>query len=72
MNRLDYNRYCHWRSQQGDDMAYDMPYLAGGYTQADWDILNGELVDWEYYYDECDTPSSKYEYLTWWTKPYWA
>lgn len=49
-----------------------MPFLAGGYTQADWDILNGALVDWEYYYDYCDTPEARHSYIEWWTKPYWA
>lgn len=71
MTQNDYNRYCHWRSQQ-ENMPFNMPFLAGGYTQADWDILNGELVDIEYLCDYCDTPDARHAYIERWTKPYWA
>ena len=68
MTRYDYNAY----TMNIIDEPIDMPFLAGGYTQADWDILNGALVDWEYYYDYCDTPEARHSYIEWWTKPYWA
>ena len=69
MTQYDYNLYSMRRAEEG---AIDMPFLAGGYTQADWDILNGALFDMEYYDDYCETPSERYNYIEWVTKPYWA
>lgn len=54
------------------DEPQDMPFLAGGYTQADWDIVNGALFDIEFFQDYCDTPSSEANYIEEVTKPYWA
>ncbi len=68
MTREDYNSYSHWRVNQ----SIDMPFLAGGYTQTDWDILNGAMFNREYYDDYCDTPSDRADYIERWTKPYWA
>lgn len=59
-------------SWQRVDIPLDMPFLAGGYTQTDWDILNGAMVDLEFYYDYCKTPSEQYNYIERTTKPYWA
>lgn len=49
-----------------------MPFLCGGYTQEDWDILNGAELDVEFRDDYCATPSERYNYVTWATKPAWA
>ena len=68
MTRKEYNAY----TMRIVDEPHDMPFLCGGYTQADWNILNGALFDMEYYDDYCDTPSSRHEYIERWTKPYWA
>lgn len=68
MTQKDYDAYSVWRSKT----PRDMPFLAGGYTQADWDILNGAMFDREYFDDFCDTPSSRSEYIELVTKPYWA
>lgn len=68
MTQKDYNSYSHWRVNE----EITMPELCGGYTQADWDILNGAMVDREYLDDYCVTPSEKYGYMIRTTKPYWA
>lgn len=68
MTQYDYNAY----TMRIVDEPHDMPFIAGGYTQADWDILNGVLIDVEYYDDYCDTPTSRAQYIEQWTKPYWA
>lgn len=48
-----------------------MPFIAGGYTQEDWDILNGALIDREFLDDYCETPSDRWQYITMSTKPDW-
>ena len=48
------------------------PFLCGGYTQEDWDILNGVYFDREYYDDYCDTPMDRSAYIAYITKPSWA
>lgn len=48
-----------------------MPFIAGDYTQEDWDILNGALIDREFLDDYCETPSDRWEYITMITKPDW-
>ena len=68
MTQENYNAYSHWLSQK----PIDMPFLAGGYTQADWNLINGNLVDREYMDDYLPYPNQKYEYINKWTKPYWA
>lgn len=68
MQQYDYNRY----TMSIIDEPITMPFLAGGYTQADWNILNGALFDIEYYDDYCETPSERSAYIEWATKPYWA
>lgn len=68
MTQSDYNAYSAWRANK----PISMPFIAGGYTQADWDILNGAMFDREYYDDYCDTPLSRSEYIELVTKPYWA
>ena len=67
MQQYDYNAY----SMSIVDEPHDMPFLAGGYTQADWDILNGAMIDREMF-DVIETPNGRSEYISWWTKPYWA
>lgn len=49
-----------------------MPFLCGGYTQEDWDTLNGKYVDREYMDDYLSSPSERAGYLTWATKPAWC
>lgn len=49
-----------------------MPFICGGYSQEDWDILNGSKFDIEYYADYCDTPQAKTKYIESSTKPKWA
>ena len=68
MTRRDYNAY----TMRIIDEPNEMPFIAGGYTQADWDILNGAMFDIEYYNDYCDTPDSRSSYIEYVTKPYWA
>ena len=68
MTQNEYNAYSHWRVNE----EITMPELCGGYTQADWDILNGAMVDREYLDDYCYTPDMKAKYIECWTKPYWA
>lgn len=68
MTQNDYNAYSLRRASE----PLDMPFIAGGYTQADWDILNGALFDREYYDDYCETPQGRSNYIEWITKPYWA
>lgn len=53
-------------------MEDKMPFLAGGYTQEDWKALNGYYIDREFLDDYCETPSDRWEYLTWATKPEWC
>ena len=48
------------------------PFIAGGYTQKDWDILCGYNFDREYYDDYCDTPMDRTRYIEYSTKPDWA
>lgn len=54
------------------DMIDKKPFIAGGYTQEDWDILNGSHFDIEYYDDYCDTPIARTNYIELSTKPKWA
>ena len=68
MTKLDYEAY----SKRIANEQTDMPFIAGGYTQADWDILNGAFFDREWYDDYCETPQSRSYYIEWRTKPYWA
>ena len=54
------------------DMINKKPFIAGGYTQEDWDILNGSHFDIEYYDDYCDSPIARTNYIELSTKPKWA
>lgn len=51
---------------------FEMPFLCGGYTQEDWDTLNGKYVDREYMDDYLSSPNERAGYLTWATKPAWC
>lgn len=53
-------------------MEDKMPFLAGGYTQEDWEALNGYYIDREFLDDYCDTPSDRWRYITRATKPKWC
>jgi hypothetical protein len=59
------------------EVPVDMPYLCGGYTQTDWDLLV-KNTDWEYFeyaWDGCRTLEEQYDFLTeetLATKPWWA
>lgn len=68
MNQHYYNAYSHFCSQR----KMTMPFLAGGYTQADWNLVSGNLVDTEFMDDYLPYPKQKYDYINKWTKPYWA
>lgn len=68
MTQYDYNHYT--MSIVDDEIT--MPFLAGGYTQADWNILNGALFDREFFDDYLDTPQERASYIEFVTKPYWA
>lgn len=68
MTQTDYNSY----TMSIVDEIIDMPYLCGGYTQADWNIINGAMFDREFYDDYLDTPQERANYIEWVTKPYWA
>ena len=48
------------------------PFIAGGYTQKDWDIINGLYFDVEFYDDYCYTPELRTNYIARVTKPKWA
>lgn len=56
----------------------DMPYLCGGYTQTDWDLLVEAGRDWELYdhlWEACRNLEEQYDFLTGdcqSTKPWWA
>ena len=67
MTQYDYNAY----TMRIVDEPHNMPFIAGGYTQADWNILNGAFIDREFY-DDIETPEGRYYYIEWTTKPYWA
>lgn len=54
------------------DKKVDMPFLAGGYTQQDWDLVSGKLVDREYIDKYLTTQREICGYINWVTKPYWA
>lgn len=47
------------------------PFICGGYTQMDWDTLNGAFIDLEFLCDYCD-PLDAFYYETNKTKPIWA
>lgn len=47
------------------------PFFCGGYTQMDWDTLNGAFIDREFVDDYCD-PIDEYYYTCKVTKPEWA
>ena len=51
---------------------FKKPFIAGGYTQEDWDILNGSNFDIEFYNDYCETPQDRTNYIKCVTKPKWA
>lgn len=70
MTQEYYNAYSHYLSQT--DVEVEMPTICGGYTLADWLILEGELVDREYLDDYLDDPTERYNYIVRITKPYWA
>jgi len=53
-------------------MIYKKPFIAGGYSQEDWDILNGSNFDIEFYDDYYETPMDRTEYISLVTKPKWA
>lgn len=74
MIREDYDAY----TMRIIDEQHDMPFLAGGYTQADWDLLIKGYTDWEDYdhrWESCKSLEEQYDFLTeecLSTKPYWA
>ena len=68
MTQSDQNRYA-WSIV---DEPITMPFLAGGYTQDDWNILNGACIDQEYMDDYIDDPISRHDYEMVRTKPYWC
>ena len=68
MTRKEYNAY----TMRIVDEPHNMPFIAGGYTQADWDILNGAMLDIEFMDDYLGTPAERAKYIEYWTKPYWA
>ena len=47
------------------------PFIAGGYTQQDWEILNGALIDLDFLEDYCETPYDRWLHVTTSTKPKW-
>lgn len=51
---------------------FKKPFIAGGYSQEDWDILNGFYFDIEFYDDYCETPQDRTNYIECVTKPKWA
>ena len=51
---------------------FKKPFIAGGYTQEDWDILNGSNFDIDFYDDYCETPIDRTNYIELVTKPKWA
>jgi hypothetical protein len=51
---------------------FKKPFIAGGYSQEDWDILNGSNFDIEFYDDYCETPQDRTNYIELVTKPKWA
>lgn len=65
-------------SWQRVDVPVDMPYLCGGYTQTDWDLLTRQHIDWEDYdhrWESCESLEEQYDFLKeefLYTKPYWA
>ena len=65
-------------SWQRVDVPLDMPFLAGGYTQTDWDVLCRANRDWEDYdhlWESCETLEEQYDFFVeelLFTKPYWA
>lgn len=68
MTQNEYNNY----TNSIVDENITMPYLCGGYTQTDWDMVSGKLVDLEYIENYVNTPSEVKGYINWVTKPYWA
>ena len=68
MTQHDYDAY----SNRIANEPVDKPFLCGGYTQADWNILNGDLFDREWYDDYCETPQDRAYYIECITKPYLA
>ena len=68
-------------SWQRVDVPLDMPFLCGGYTQTDWDLLTranwtlDDMENWEYMWESCESLEEQYDFLTedtLATKPYWA
>ena len=49
----------------------EKPFLCGGYTQMDWDALNGAFIDMEYVSDYCADPIEAYHYLVGATSQKW-
>ena len=72
MQKQDYINYSNRINNYSTDPEDKKPFIAGGYTQADWNILNGHLIDIEFFDDYCDSPQSRAKYIEWWTKPVWA
>ena len=72
MQKQDYVNYFNRVNNSPIDPADKKPFIAGGYTQADWNILNGYLFDREFFDDYMDTPEARSKYIEWWTKPIWA
>lgn len=60
------------------NIPLDIPFLCGGYTQTDWDLLIRAHTDWEDYdhrWEVCDSIEEQYDFLAAWrlhTKPFWA
>ena len=63
------------------EIPSDMPFLCGGYTQSDWDLLTranwtlDDMENWEYMWESCESLEEQYDFLTeeyLGTKPYWA
>ena len=72
MQKYDYINYSNRVNNSSVDIEDKKPFIAGGYTQADWDILCGRLLDREFFNDYMNTPEARAKYIEWWTKPVWA
>ena len=69
-----------YRSQRVE-IPSDMPFLCGGYTKADWDLLTranwtlDDIENWEYMWESCESLEEQYDFLVEEclnTKPCWA
>jgi hypothetical protein len=72
MQKQDYISYSNRINNSPVDPKDKKPFIAGGYTQADWNILCGYLFDQEFFDDYMNTPEARAKYIEQWTKPVWA